>query len=65
MPEDVNVVVKYKQDFDTYWNKYKEMKDILRSLKRAGAIINTTSISKHVEIYGGIPAFGTWECYEV
>ena len=65
MPEDVNVAVKYKEHFNTYENKYTEMKKILDDLRSAGATINKTSISVHVEIFGGIPAFGTWACYEV
>lgn len=65
MPEDINVAVKYNKDFDTYVNKYKEMEDILNDLSYANAIVKKTSLSKHVFIYGGIPAYGTWACYEV
>lgn len=65
IPQDVNVVLKNKQDFDRYVVKYNEMQSILNDLDAAGAIIKERPISPRVSIYGGIPAFGAWACYEI
>lgn len=65
IPQDINVAVKNKQDFDRYVVKYQEMQSILDDLAYAGATITQIPISKRVTIYGGIPACGAWACYEI